>query len=96
MIRPRHAGASRRRAWRVIVTVVAVLAATVLAALIYSVHMPGKTHRGPLMPLGAEEARIRDHLAAHVETLAGRIGERNLWHYPALLAAADYIQGTLT
>jgi Zn-dependent M28 family amino/carboxypeptidase len=48
------------------------------------------------MPLGAEEARIRDHLATHVETLAGRIGERNLWHYPALLAAADYIQGTLT
>ncbi|MFY9974078.1 MAG: M28 family peptidase, partial [Chromatiaceae bacterium] len=48
------------------------------------------------MPLSAEEARIRDHLATHVETLAGRIGERNLWHYPALLAAADYIQGTLT
>jgi Zn-dependent M28 family amino/carboxypeptidase len=48
------------------------------------------------MPLSAEETRIRDHLATHVETLAGRIGERNLWHYPALLAAADYIQGTLT
>jgi hypothetical protein len=90
---PRHPGPS---GWRVIVTVVAVLVATVLAGLIYSVHMPGKTHRGPLMPLSAEETRIRDHLATHVETLAGRIGERNLWHYPALLAAADYIQGTLT
>jgi len=84
------------RTWRGPIFGLAVLAAILLAGLIYSVHMPGKTHRGPLLPLSAEEARIRDRLATHVETLAGRIGERNLWHYPALLAAADYIQGTLT
>jgi Zn-dependent M28 family amino/carboxypeptidase len=28
----------------------------------------------------------------HVETLATGIGERNLWHYEALLAAANYIE----
>jgi Zn-dependent M28 family amino/carboxypeptidase len=30
----------------------------------------------------------------HVGQLAGRIGERNLWHYRALSAAADYIGDT--
>lgn len=54
--------------------------------------MPGKTHIGPLPPLRADEVQIRDRLAAHVQVLAGDIGERNLWRYPALLAAADYIE----
>jgi Zn-dependent M28 family amino/carboxypeptidase len=61
----------------------------------YSLRMPGKTHSGPLPPLTAEEARIRDRLVAHVGILAGTIGERNLWRYPALSAAADYIEETL-
>ena len=66
----------------------------VLAVLIYSLQMPGKTHTGPMAPLTDEEAQIRDRLSDHVWTLAGRIGERNLWHYEALAAAADYIART--
>lgn len=70
------------------------LGALVLAGLIYSVHMPGKTHSGPLSPLSAQETVIRERLAAHVGVLAGDIGERHIWRYPALLAAADYIERT--
>lgn len=77
-----------------IVLPVAVLAALLLAGSIYILHMPGKTHTGPLPPLTADEARIRDRLATHVQTLAGDIGERNLERYPALLEAAGYIERT--
>jgi len=75
---------------------VAVLAALLLAGSLYILHMPGKTHTGPLPPLTAEEARVRDRLATHVQTLAGDIGERNLERYPALLEAAGYIERTFT
>lgn len=70
------------------------LGALVLAGLVYSLDMPGKTHRGPLPPLSPEETLIRERLATHVGVLAGDIGERNIWRYPALLAAADYIERT--
>jgi Peptidase family M28 len=83
------------RRWAGLVLGLAVLTAVPLAGLIYSLHMPGKTHRGPLPPLSMEEAQIRDRLATHVQTLAGHIGERNLWRYDSLLAAAHYIERTL-
>lgn len=35
-------------------------------------------------------------LRAHVEMLAGTIGERNLWKYAALNRAADYVSSELT
>ena len=35
-------------------------------------------------------------LRAHVEMLAGTIGERNLWHYEALERAAQYVSMQLT
>jgi Zn-dependent M28 family amino/carboxypeptidase len=57
--------------------------------------MPGRSHEGPLPPLTREEAEIRHHLERHVRKLAGEIGERNLWRYEALEAAAGYIEGSL-
>lgn len=74
----------------------AALAALVLAGSVYILQMPGKTHTGPLPPLTADEAEIRDRLATHVQTLAGDIGERHLGRYPALLEAASYIERTFT
>ncbi|MCG6859929.1 MAG: M28 family peptidase [Chromatiaceae bacterium] len=67
-----------------------------VAGVGYIMDMPGKSHSGPLAPLSGEEARIRDRLTAHVGMLAGTIGERNLWHYSALAAAAEYIEQTFT
>lgn len=57
--------------------------------------MPGRPHRGPLPPLGAEDLALRDRLRAHVEHLAGRIGERNAWAPRALEAAAVYVEDQL-
>lgn len=90
--RGHHGPVPRRHAS---VLILALTAALLLGGLGYSLHMPGKTHRGPLPPLTAEEARIRDRLAAHVQALAGEVGERNLWRYEALRAAAQYIEDGL-
>jgi len=57
--------------------------------------MPGQSYAGPLEPLDPYEVRLRDNLKAHVEMLAGTIGERNLGHHDALNKAADYIRQTL-
>lgn len=84
-----------RHRWAGLAIGVAVIGALISAAFIYSLHMPGKTHTCSPPPLTAEEALIRDRLSKHVWTLAGNIGERNLWHYDALGAAADYIERTL-
>ena len=59
------------------------------------IGMPGKSWSAPVPPLSGEEQLIQDNLKRHVEGLAGRIGERNVWHPEALAAAADYIRATL-
>ena len=56
---------------------------------------PGRSHQGPLPPLTAAEGELRDRLRGHVERLAGEIGERNLWQYPALTEAALYLEAAL-
>jgi hypothetical protein len=62
----------------------------------YMIRMPGQSYSGALQPLTPEEARLRQALGRHVGALAGQIGERNLWRYDALEAAASYIDTTLT
>jgi hypothetical protein len=84
-----------RRRWRGLAFWSGALAVLLAGGLIYVLHMPGKRHAGPLAELSTEETEIRDLLAAHVRMLARSIGERNLWHYPALSASADYIRQTL-
>ena len=61
----------------------------------YVIGMPGKSWSGALPPLSVAERQIHDNLKRHVEELAGRIGERNVWRPQALVAAADYIRDTL-
>lgn len=67
------------------------LIAALAGAIWLMTRMPGSSFRGTLPPLSAEEQRIRDRLAGHVQTLAGSIGERNQERPEALEAAADYI-----
>ncbi|MEW8627470.1 MAG: M28 family peptidase [Candidatus Thiodiazotropha sp.] len=55
-------------------------------------QMPGKPYSGPFQPLDEEEIELRDRLKEHVEILGGSIGERNVWHYDELEAAANYIR----
>lgn len=56
--------------------------------------MPGKSYRGPLLPLGDGQKRLAEALRGHVETLAVEIGERNMFRSGSLDRAARYIQNT--
>ena len=57
--------------------------------------MPGKnaSKAGPLSP---DEVLLREELRANVQTLAGEIGERNMWHFEKLNAAADFIENSFS
>lgn len=57
--------------------------------------MPGKTYSGQLSPLTQAQLLLRDELRRDVETLAGRIGHRNIWSYRNLIAAADFLETSL-
>jgi Zn-dependent M28 family amino/carboxypeptidase len=56
------------------------------------IHMPGRSYSGPFEPLDEDEVELHDRLKDHVAVLGGRIGERNVWHFSELEAAAIYIQ----
>ncbi len=60
------------------------------------IRMPGDSHRGPLAPLTAEEAALRDELRRDVSTLAAEIGNRNVESYDALVKSADFLERSLT
>ena len=59
------------------------------------IRMPGKSFRGELPPLTADEIVLRDELRRHVRRLAGEIGQRNLPHFSQLQKAADYVRAEL-
>jgi hypothetical protein len=74
-------------ALRVFIAVVAILA----LLWWFGVRMPGKSI-SKAAPLSPDEVVLREELRASVQKLAGEIGERNMWHYPQLNAAADFIE----
>lgn len=80
--------------WRL--GIIIALIATIFAAWWIMIRMPGKGFHGSLPALTSEQVALRDELAAHVQKLAGEIGERNELHYAQLIAAADYIEGSFS
>ena len=78
-------------ALRIIIAVVAIL----VLLWWFGMRMPGKnvSKAGPLSP---DEVMLREELRANVQKLAGEIGERNMWHYPQLNAAADFIEDSFS
>lgn len=60
-----------------------------------SIRMPGKSFEGPLPVLSPAESVSSAELRAHVQMLAGQIGERNYIKYRALDSAAAYVRATL-
>jgi hypothetical protein len=82
--------------WRLLLACGVVAATAMFLAWWLMIRMPGKSYRGELHPLDDDLTSLRNELRRHVEKIAGEIGERNLQHYPQLLAAADYIQQELT
>ncbi len=70
------------------------LVAVLLGAAAYSKrYQSARDGVGTVEPHGIEMVSLQGRLQAHVEKLAGQIGERNLWKYQRLEAAADYIEG---
>jgi hypothetical protein len=61
----------------------------------FEMRMPGKniSTAGALSP---DEVALREELRADVQKLAGEIGERNMWHYAQLNAAADFIEDSFS
>ena len=61
----------------------------------FGMRMPGKSI-SRAAPLSPDEVALREELRASVQKLAGEIGERNLWHYSQLNAAADFIEDSFS
>jgi len=59
------------------------------------IRMPGRSYAGVLAPWTAEEEALAGQLRHDVETLAGRIGERNVFAYPGYVEAADFLEDEL-
>jgi hypothetical protein len=76
---------------RITIAVVAVLA----LLWWFGVRMPGK-NISKAAPLSPDEVALREELRADVQKLGGEIGERNMWHYPQLNAAADFIEDSFS
>ena len=74
-----------------ILRVLLVFVAPALVAWWVMVRMPGKSFHGASPALSTAELVLREELAADVRQLAGAIGERNVAHYEALVAAAEFI-----
>ncbi len=85
---------AKRTAWCYGV-LAALLAVVSGVCIVIITTMPGHSFVGDLPELGPAQATLRDRLAGHVDMLAGDIGERNLYRYPSLEAAAVYIEDTL-
>lgn len=67
----------------------------IVGAVAWMTVMPGRSHSGPLPPLGAEGQEIRHRLERHVRRLGGEIGERHALRPEALQAAAAYLEEEL-
>jgi hypothetical protein len=93
--RARVDGGNQRRRFRVPVIALGTVVAAGWVGLQPMIRMPGRSYRGPLPPLTNEEAGLASRLRGHVARLAGDIGERNVWAYDRLCAAAAYIEAAL-
>jgi hypothetical protein len=65
--------------------------AIVFLAWWFMIRMPGKSVM-TTVALSADDSALRAELVADVQKLAGDIGERNIPHYSALNAAAEFIE----
>src|SRR5512132_3296987 len=83
---------------RVIVSIARVTIAVVAVLVLlwwFGMRMPGK-NISKTAPLSPDEVKLREELRANVQKLAGEIGERNMWHYAQLNAAAEFIEDSFS
>lgn len=75
--------------------IVGALAAALALVTSCMVHMPGRSFEGALPAVSDDERALAAALRAHVEHLAGAIGERNASRPGGLALARDYVAGQL-
>jgi len=85
-----------RKALKHVFILLLFLAVAVLICWFWMIRMPGKSFRGTLPPLTTTQSVLREELEGYVTTLAGRIGERNVFNIAKLNAAADYVESCFT
>jgi peptidase M28-like protein len=61
----------------------------------FGMRMPAK-NVSKAAPLSPDEIVLREELRSNVQKLAGEVGERNMWHYAQLNAAADFIEDSFS
>jgi len=81
----------RRVAPFLIVPIVVMATAVFLFTQVIVIHMPGKSYRGALPPLSSAQSALAKRLESDVRSLAGDIGERNLFRHQSLERAARHI-----
>src|SRR5947199_9719419 len=75
---------------------ITIAVAAILALLWwFGMRMPGKNIL-KAASLSPDEVTLREELRADVQKLAGEIGERNMWRYPQLNAATDFIENSFS
>lgn len=85
---------TRAACWRLAVLLL-LLATAAVTAWWTMLRMPLHSHAGPLPPLSPAQRQLARELRAHVQLLAGEIGERSLRRPQALALAAQAIERAL-
>lgn len=83
---------TNRRVWRWVGVQLIVFCLLFVGASYFATSMPGHSYSGPLRDLSDNDRQLGERLKAHVETLADRIGERNIKHFDALTSSMEYIK----
>lgn len=60
------------------------------------IWMPGNSYRGTMQPLTEQEIALQKSLQQDVQKLSGEIGEHNYLQYQKLVAAAKFLEESLT
>ncbi len=71
------------------------LAVLAVGLVLYMTSMPGENYAAQFSALSQVEKATQKELERHVEALASRIGERNMWRSGAMQRAAAYIRDEL-
>jgi Zn-dependent M28 family amino/carboxypeptidase len=74
--------------------ILSILGAPLLIGTMIITTMPGQSYNGTLPPLSPVQTELVERLQTHIDTLAGDIGERNIYHFEALSAAVQYLTET--
>ncbi len=83
------------RAGLILIALLLASAPVVVFTQVIVLSMPGESYRGALPPLSQGQVDLAERLQEDVNTLAGDIGERNLFRHGTLKRSAQHIEAAL-